>query len=131
MSVKIEGTNNMLRQIREEYGEAKMLKAQDKALRLGSKYFKSVMQSNFQVFKDTGASIAEMTLTEPYTLYGRVRTVKLHWEGAMSRQSIIHLNEYGTVRNANPRGKGVIMRTMVMTEKPYREIIKESLRGDL
>ncbi|NHM92477.1 MULTISPECIES: hypothetical protein [Staphylococcus] len=131
MSVKVEGTNNMLRQIREEYGEAKMIESQDKALRKGSKYVKNVMQQNFQVFRDTGASIAEMTLTEPYTLYGRVRTVKLHWEGEMSRQSIIHLNEYGTVRNANPRGKGAIMRTMVTVEKPYREIIKESLRGDL
>lgn len=131
MSVEIKGTHNMLRQIREKYGQAQMERAQDKALRLGSKYFVSVLKQNFQVFRDTGASIEEIEVTDPYYIHGGVRMVKVHWQGSKNRYSIIHLNEYGSVRNANPRGKGAIARTMFMTEKPYKSIIKESLEGDL
>ena len=49
----------------------------------------------------------------------------------MNRYAIIHLNEWGTVKNPTPRGKGAIARTMFTTEKPYREIIKQSMAGDL
>lgn len=131
MSVEVKGTHNMLRKIKEQYGEGKMIKAQDKALKLGSKYFVGVMKQNFQVFRDTGASIGEITVTEPYYIHGKVRMVKVHWEGPMSRYAIIHLNEWGSVKNPNPRGKGAIARTMFMTEKPYQQIINETLEGEL
>lgn len=131
MSVEIKGTHNLLQKIKEQYGEAQMLKAQDKALKLGSKYFVGVMKDNFQIFKDTGASISEINVTDPYYIHGKVRMVKIHWEGSMNRYTIIHLNEYGSVKHPNPRGKGAIARTMFMTEKPYQQIIKETLEGEL
>ncbi|MGW7906321.1 hypothetical protein ACWEXP_00945 [Staphylococcus pseudoxylosus] len=108
-----------------------MIKAQDKALKLGSKYFVGVMKDNFQIFKDTGASIDEISVTDPYYIHGKVRMVKIHWEGSMNRYAIIHLNEYGSVKQPNPKGKGAIARTMFMTEKPYQQIIKETLEGEL
>ena len=49
----------------------------------------------------------------------------------MNRYAIIHLNEWGSVKNPNPRGKGAIARTMFSTEKPYKQIIKETIGGDL
>lgn len=57
--------------------------------------------------------------------------VKVHWQGPMNRYAIIHLNEWGSVKNPNPRGKGAIARTMFSTEKPYKQIIKETIGGDL
>lgn len=131
MSVEVKGVHQMLREIGEQYGEIKMLKAQDKALNKGAKYFMSVLKENFEVFRDTGASIHEITKTEPYTIHGNTRMVKVHWHGSMNRYAIIHLNEWGTIKNPNPRGKGAIARTMFMTEKPYQEIVKQSLEGDL
>lgn len=131
MSAEIKGVHQMLRKIGEKYGEGEMVKAQDKALRRGSKYFVSVLKTNFQVFRDTGASIEEIEVTDPYYIYGKTRMVKVHWQGPMNRYAIIHLNEWGTVKNPTPRGKGAIARTMFTTEKPYREIIKQSMAGDL
>lgn len=131
MSVEVKGVHQMFREIGEQYGEIKMLKAQDKALNKGAKYFMSVLKANFEVFRDTGASIHEITKTEPYTIHGKTRMVKVHWHGSMNRYAIVHLNEWGTIKNPNPRGKGTIARTMFMTEKPYREIVKQSLEGDL
>ncbi|MGO1989979.1 hypothetical protein [Mammaliicoccus vitulinus] len=131
MSAEIKGTRSMLEKIRAKYGETKMLKAQDRALRRGAQYFTSVMKEEFEVFRDTGATIDEMTTTEPYFIHGQVRIIKVYWSGSKSRQSIIHINEYGSVKNTNPRGRGAIARTMYRTEEPYKDIIRESLRGDL
>ncbi|NMK82587.1 hypothetical protein, partial [Staphylococcus capitis] len=102
MSVEVKGVHQMLRKIGEKYGEGEMVKAQDKALRRGSKYFVSVLKTNFQVFRDTGASIEEIEVTDPYYIYGRTRMVKVHWQGPMNRYAIIHLNEWGTVKNPTP-----------------------------
>lgn len=131
MSVEVKGVHQMLREIGEQYGETKMLRAQDKALNKGAKYFVSVLKANFEAFRDTGASIAEVTVTDPYYIHGDTRMVKVHWHGSMNRYAIIHLNEWGSIKNPSPRGKGAIARTMFMTEKPYKQIIKESLEGDL
>ena len=82
MSVEIKGVHQMLRQIDEVYGETKMLRAQDKALNKGAKYFVSVLKANLEVFRDTGASISEITVTDPYFIHGRTRMVKVHWQGS-------------------------------------------------
>lgn len=131
MSVEVKGVHQMLRQIDEAYGETKMLRVQDKALNKGAKYFVSVLKANFEVFRDTGASINEITVTDPYFIHGRTRMVKVHWQGSKNRYAIIHLNEWGSIKHPNPRGKGAIARTMFTTERPYREIIERSLEGDL
>ena len=122
MSVEVKGVHQMLREIGEQYGEIKMLKAQDKALNKGAKYFMSVLKANFEVFRDTGASIHEITVTNPYTIHGNTRMVKVHWHGSMNRYAIIHLNEWGTIKNPNPRGKGAIARTMFMTENHIEKL---------
>ena len=131
MSVDIDGVNNMLRKIGEKYGEAKMLRVQDKALKRGSKIFISLMKTNFQVFRDTGASIQEITVTDPYFIHGRTRMIKIHWQGSKNRYAIIHINEWGTIKNPTPRGLGAIARTMFEAEEPYRQVIKETLRENM
>ncbi|AGZ26276.1 hypothetical protein [Staphylococcus pasteuri] len=131
MSVEIEGVHQMLRKISEKYGDNKMHMVKEKALRRGSSYFVSVLKANFEVFRDTGASIEEISVTDPYYIHGKTMMVKVHWQGPMNRYAIIHLNEWGSVKNPNPRGKGAIARTMFSTEKPYKQIIKETIGGDL
>ena len=131
MSVKTSGMHRIVKDIEAKYGEVRMVKAQDKALKRASKYFASQLKTNFEIFRDTGASIQEINVTDPYFIHGNVRMVKVHWEGPKHRYAIIHINEYGTVRNPNPRGKGAIARTMVQCEKPIKQIIRETLEGEL
>ena len=57
--------------------------------------------------------------------------IKVYWEGPQHRRSIIHINEWGSVINPNPRGKGAIARTMRITKEPYRQIVKNDLEGGL
>lgn len=131
MSVEIQGVHQMLRKVKEKYGDDQMRMVQEKALRRGSKYFVSVLKTNFEVFRDTGASIEEISVTDPYYIHGKTMMVKVHWQGPMNRYAIIHLNEWGSVKNPSPRGKGAIARTMFSTEKPYKQLIKETIGGDL
>jgi hypothetical protein len=84
----------------------------------------------FATFKDTGASIEEMTISDPLWVSG-VRTIKIHWRGPKDRYRIIHLNEFGTVQNPSPRGKGAIARAMRNAESAYRNAIKKAIREGL
>ncbi|MED3687293.1 hypothetical protein P4534_00340 [Peribacillus butanolivorans] len=68
-----------------------------------------------------------MKISEPMWVAG-VRTVKVYWRGPKERYRIIHLNEFGTVQNPNPKGKGSIARAMRNAERAYREAIKQAIR---
>jgi len=84
------------------------------------------LKTQFERFRDTGGSIEEITISEPMWV-GSVRTVKVHWKGPRGRYRIIHLNEFGTIKNPNPRGKGAIARAMRSAERAYREAIKQAI----
>lgn len=98
----------------------------DKALVEGAEFMAERIRSNFESFKDTGASIEEVTVSEPFTQDG-VRMIKIHWHGSKNRYRIIHLNEWGTVRVPNPRGKGSIQSAMREGESRYFRILKEEI----
>lgn len=130
MSVEITGLNELLRTLEERYGQASMEQANDRALLSGAEVFVQELERQFERFKDTGASLREITISEPMTIKG-VRTVKVYWKGPENRYRIIHLNEWGTVKNPDPKGKGAIARAMRNAAEAYREAIKESLMGDI
>lgn len=130
MSVEIKGLSNLLNELETRYGQNNMQRISDKALIEGAKVFVRELENQFASFKDTGASIEEITITEPMWV-GGVRTVKVHWRGPKGRYRIIHLNEWGTVKNPNPKGKGAIARALINAETSYRNTIKESLRRGL
>ena len=130
MSVEITGLDELLRTLENRYGAANMQRLNDKALLKGADIFVRELKRNFERFKDEGYSIEEITISEPRTVLG-VRMVTIHWRGPHSRYRIIHLNEWGTVKNPNPRGKGAIARSIRNAETAYRNAIKESLMGDL
>ena len=107
-----------------------MQKISDKALLEAANEFVKVLKQEFESFKDTGASIEEITITGPIWEKG-VRIVKVHWKGPHNRYRIIHLNEWGTINNPNPAGKGAIARALKNSESAYSNAVKKALRGGL
>ncbi|MDX8288837.1 HK97-gp10 family putative phage morphogenesis protein [Metabacillus indicus] len=127
MSMSVTGLKELLRNIEDLYGKQRMQTISDKALKKGAAVFVAALKREFLDFKDTGASIEEITLSQPMNVRG-VRTIKVHWKGPKGRYRIIHLNEYGTVKNPNPKGKGAVARAMRNAESAYRATIIQAIR---
>lgn len=130
MSLQMKGTDKLLNDLEKKLGKARMQAITDQALKEGAKVFVQELEKELESFKDTGASIEEITISPPMTI-GGVRTIKIYWRGPKGRYRIIHLNEWGTVKNPNPRGKGAIARAMRNAETAYRNAVIRALRGML
>lgn len=130
MGVELKGTDKLLKELEERLGKQAMQRISDKALLDGANLFVEELKKQFENFKDTGASIAEITITGPLWEAGE-RTVKIHWKGPKGRYRIIHLNEWGTIKNPNPRGKGAIARALKNSEIAYHQAIKKALQEGL
>lgn len=127
MSVEVKGVKQLIAELEKRFGKAKMQQVSDNALLAGAKVFVAELESQFTSFKDTGASIEEITISDPF-YRGSERVVAVHWKGSKGRYRIIHLNEFGTVKNPNPAGKGAIARTMRNAESAYLEAIKQAIQ---
>ncbi|MBT2718331.1 hypothetical protein [Bacillus sp. ISL-57] len=127
MSVKLTGEKKLLADIEKHIGKLKVQQLSDTALKKGAEVFVSELKSQFESFKDEGYSLEEITIAEPVWENG-MRVVKIHWRGPHDRYRIIHLNEFGTVKNPNPKGKGAIARAMRNAEKEYRDTIKRVIK---
>ena len=130
MSVEITGLNELLRELERRFGADNMERLNDRALLKGADEFVPELKRNFERFKKEGYSIEEVTIGEPKTVVGK-RRVNVHWKGPHGRYRIIHLNEWGTVNNPNPKGKGAVARAMRNAERAYRETIKKALKDGL
>ena len=130
MSVSISGLRELLAGLEEQFGAQHVQRISDRALSEGAQVFVTELKQQFQSFRDTGASIEEITVSEPHTVNG-YRTVVIHWKGPKNRYGIIHINEWGSVKNPNPRGKGAIARALRNAEREYRKTISEVLREGL
>jgi HK97 gp10 family phage protein len=126
VSVNIRGLDNLLKDLEKRLGKERVQTISDAALIDGAKVFVKELKSQFESFKDTGASIDEITISKPMYV-GGVRTVKVHWKGPEGRYRIIHLNEWGTVKNPNPKGKGAIARALRNAENEYRRVIRQAI----
>lgn len=126
MSVDVQGLNRILNTLESEYGNKQMNHLSDAALKSAADIFLKELKSQFEPWADTRASINEMTMSEPYSESG-ARTIKIYWKGPNNRQNIIHINEFGTVKNPNPAGKGSIARALRISEKPYHNAIRRAV----
>lgn len=126
MSVTISGLSPLLRELEQRFGETRVQQISDQALKDGAKVFVKELEKQFETFKDTGGSIEEITVSEPMTM-DNARTIKIHWRGPKGRYRIIHLNEFGTVKNPNPEGKGAIARALRNAEDAYRLAIRQAV----
>lgn len=77
MTIKLKGMKELERELENRYGKAKMKRIVDESLIIGGNIIIQNIKRNFESFKDTGASKAELKLSKPFTLNG-VRTVKIH-----------------------------------------------------
>lgn len=126
MTVKLRGMEAIEKSLEQKYGARKMRQITDKALVAGGEVIVEEIKKNFEFFKDTGASIEEVTLSKPSLLNG-ARTIKVHWKGPEDRYRIIHLNEFGTIQNPNPRGKGAVNRALRSGRDTYFKTVKRHL----
>lgn len=130
MSLNFRGNSELLKELERHLGVQRIQQISDRALLAGANVFVRELKHQFETFKDKGESIKEITISQPTTVRG-ARTVKIHWRGPKGRYRIIHLNEWGTVNNPNPRGKGAIAKAMRNAADMYREIIKREIRRGL
>lgn len=128
MSIEVKGEDAVIRELERRLTGARALAIQDRALMAGAKVFVEELRRQFESFKDTGASLKEMTIGNPETVGGQ-RRISIFWKGPKNRFRIIHLNEFGTVNNPNPAGKGAIARAMRNAERAYRNVVKRELEA--
>ncbi len=126
--VKITGLNELFGRLDERFGKENMSRVSDAALLAGAKVFVEALKASI----GTGGKYAKGWTVEDITIEGPVyiageKVVKIHWNGPHGRYRIIHLNEYGTVRNPNPPRKGAIARAMRNAEHAYRNAIKQAI----
>lgn len=130
MSVKVKGMNKVLNELQSKLSRIQAGQVADAALVAGSSVTVKELKSQLETFKVTGATIEELQVSAPMTVNG-VRSVKIYWRGPEQRYRIIHLNEWGTIKNPRPRGKGKIAVGLRNSEKPYRSIVKKVIKAAL
>lgn len=124
ISIDVQGVDQTIKDIADILGSVPIRSTMDLALLSGAKVIKQEIEENFEGFKRTGASKNEITISEPMDIQG-VRTIKIYWSGPKKRYRIIHLNEFGTIKHPNPRGKGAIERALRAGEKEFYRVIAE------
>lgn len=130
LKVTVDGVDEVNAELEKRFGVTNMARIVDKALLAGAQVIKRELETNFESFKDTGASKDEITISEPMTL-NKIRTVIIYWSGPKKRYTIIHLNEFGTIKNPSPRGKGAIERALRAGQTEYLRVIKEEIGRSL
>lgn len=126
MGVKIKGQKKLIEKLEEKFGEQAARRMSDEALRAGAPVFTKELDTQLQTFRDKGWTIEDVTISEPTDVSG-VRVLKVHWNGPHGRYRVVHLNEWGTVKNPNPRGKGAIARALKNSQKEYRAAVKRAI----
>ena len=130
MGVNITGLKSLQAELEKRFGQAKMQEISDQALFEGAQVIKKELEQNFESFRDTGASIDEITISDPKDgPNGRRRNI--HWIGPKDRYRLIHINEWGTVKNPNPAGKGKVAASLEGGKKAYRKAVKQVLESEL
>jgi len=132
MGLKIHGVNQLLNQLDDILGEQAIKHAVDEAIKDGSLILGMELHRQIKTFSDgtgysKGYSLEEIHISEPMDRLGN-RMIVIHWKGRHSRYRIIHLNEWGTIQNPNPRGKGKIAKAMKLAQREYGRVVRESLR---
>lgn len=132
MTIELKGMNELVKQLEKRFGKESTQRISDKALTDGAKIFVDAINKEIKSRPDKGYAkgwtVDDTSISEPTTI-GGARTVKIHWNGPHGRYNLIHLNEFGTVKNPNPPRKGAIAKALRSAETAYRESIKKSVEG--
>ncbi|WP_208001769.1 hypothetical protein [Macrococcus brunensis] len=132
MPIELEGLEAFEQSLESRFGREARREITDKALVIGAQVIVEYIKSQMESFADTGASINEITITEPMWIKGN-RTVKIYWEGPKDRYRFIHLNERGHYDRSGKwvetKGKGAIDRAMRAGREAYFEAVKTAIGG--
>lgn len=131
MGVKVHGVNKLLEELERKFGNNKISNITDDALTKGALVFGMELRRQLATFKDKGYTLDELTISPPSANGTNTRAIRIFWRGPKSRYRIIHLNEWGTIRNPSPRGKGKIAKALKLSQKPYGKAVRDSLRRNL
>lgn len=126
MSGTITGVNEVLAKLESKFSTARVTKIEKQALRVAGRYMASNLRHAVASYKDTGATMREVTYSTPRRRGGKVN-LKVGWKGDGSNQRwrLVHLNEFGYTRNGitySPRGLGVVQKTYDSTKEPAKQL---------
>ncbi len=136
MTIKIEGIKEIEKILDKKFSKRQLRKITDASLTVAGNKVVQLLKKNMSVFEDTGATVRDITLSEPKDING-VRTVQIHWDmgSKAKRYYIIHLNEFGHYDRGgnwvNPRGKGVIESSLKTGREVYFKEVKRQLERAL
>lgn len=133
MGIKMHGVNRLLKELDQKFSKNRIDSITDEALTKGALIFGMELRRQLKTFSDgtgysEGYTLDELTISPPGTGSNKARSIQVYWRGPRERYRIIHLNEWGTIRNPKPRGKGKIAKAMKLSKKEYGKAIREELR---
>lgn len=126
MAVKVYGVNRLIDELEAKFNGKRIEGLTSAAIEKGALVVGMEILRQLRTFKDKGYTIDEMTISDPYS--DGKPTVRIYWNGPHNRYRIIHLNEWGTIRNPAPRGKGKIAKALKLSQKPYGQVVRDELR---
>ena len=129
MAVKVYGVNRLIGELEAKFNGKRIERLTSAALEKGALVVGMEILRQLRTFKDKGYTIDEMTISDPYS--DGNPTVRIYWSGPHNRYRIIHLNEWGTIRNPNPRGKGKIAKALKLSRKAYGQAVRDELRRSI
>lgn len=129
MAVKVYGVNRLIGELEAKFNGKRIERLTSTALEKGALVVGMEILRQLRTFKDKGYTIDEMTISDPFS--DGNPTVRIYWSGPHNRYRIIHLNEWGTIRNPNPRGKGKIAKALKLSQKAYGQAVRDELRRSI
>src|SRR5699024_4897225 len=126
----------LLKELDQKFDKKRIEKITDDALTKGALVFGMELRRQLRTFSDgtgysKGYTLDELTISPPGHGTGGNRSIRVFWRGPHQRYRIIHLNEWGTIRNPRPRGKGKIAKAMKLSQKPYGKAVREEIRRSI
>lgn len=136
MAVKVYGVDRLINQLDERFGRKRIDSIVDEALTNGALVFGMELRRQLATFSDgtgysKGYTLDELTISSPDSGSSGNRSITIHWKGPHNRYRVIHLNEWGTIQNPSPRGKGKIAKAMELARKPYGKAVRDTIRRNL
>lgn len=131
MSVNIRGMDEVLANMDKKLGSRAVAKYSNEALNVAGRYMAVRLKSAVSSYRDTGATVIEVTTGKP-RLKGGVRTIKIGWDGGGSKQryKLVHLNEFGYTRfgrHYSPRGIGKVQNAYDSSKQQMKALEKHEL----
>lgn len=136
MAVKVHGVNRLLQELDRRFNKKRIEGITDEALTNGALVFGMELRRQLRTFSDgtgysQGYTLDELTISPPSANADGHRSIKIFWRGPHDRYRIIHLNEWGTIRNPRPRGKGKIAKAMELSRLAYGRAVRDTIRRNL